>query len=49
MKEENKDIFSRYSTSSVFEETIDKIKNKENLMEKEIQLDIDDKDDFKVI
>lgn len=48
MKEENKDIFSiRYSTSSVFEETIDKIKNKGKSYGKgEIQLDIDDKDDF---
>ena len=48
MKEENKDIFSiRYSTSSVFEETIDKIKNKGKSYGKgEIQLDIDDRDDF---
>ena len=48
MKEENKDIFNiRYSTSSVFEETIDKIKNKGKSYGKgNIQLDIDDKDDF---
>ena len=48
MKEENKDIFSiRYSTSSVFEETIDKIKNKGKSYGKgNIQLDIDDRDDF---
>ncbi len=48
MKEENKDIFNmKYSTSSVFEETIEKI----GAMGKSygignIQLDIDDKDDL---
>jgi hypothetical protein len=48
MKEENKDIFNiMYSTSSVFEETIDKIKNKGKSYGKgNIQLDIDDRDDF---
>lgn len=48
MKEENKDIFNiMYSTSSVFEETIDKIKSKGKSYGKgEIQLDIDDRDDF---
>lgn len=48
MKEENRDIFSiRYSTSSVFEETIDKIKSKGRSYGKgNIQLDIDDKEDF---
>ncbi|HSH36547.1 DUF2064 domain-containing protein, partial [Schnuerera sp.] len=48
MKEQNKDIFNiMYSTSSVFEETIDKIKSKGKPYGKgNIQLDIDDKDDF---
>lgn len=48
MKEENKDIFNiKYSTSSVFEETIDKIKSIGRSFGKgNIQLDIDDKDDF---
>lgn len=48
MKEENKDIFNiMYSTSSVFEETIDKIKSKGKSYGKgNIQLDIDDRDDF---
>lgn len=48
MKEENPDIFNiRYSTSSVFEETIDKIKSTGRSYGKgNIQLDIDDKGDF---
>lgn len=48
MKEENKDIFTiQYSTSSVFEETIEKIKEKgRSYGVGNIQLDIDDKDDF---
>lgn len=48
MKEENKEIFNiKYSTSSVFEETIDKIINMGKTYGKgNIQLDIDDKDDF---
>lgn len=48
MKEENKDIFNiRYSTSSVFEETIDRIKIiGKSYGEGNIQLDIDDKNDF---
>lgn len=48
MKEENKDIFNiKYSTSSVFEETLDKIKSIGRSFGKgNIQLDIDDKDDF---
>lgn len=48
MKEENEDIFNiKYSTSSVFDETIDKVKSIGKSYEKgNIQLDIDDKDDF---
>ena len=48
MKEENKDIFNmKYSTNSVFEETIDKIKSiGKSLGKGNIQLDIDDKEDF---
>ncbi len=48
MKEENKDIFNiKYSTSSVFEETVDRIKSTGKSFGKgNIQLDIDDKDDF---
>ncbi|MBU5428303.1 TIGR04282 family arsenosugar biosynthesis glycosyltransferase [Tissierella pigra] len=48
MKDENKDIFNiRYSTSSVFRETIDKITNlQKSFGEGNIQLDIDDKNDF---
>lgn len=48
MKEENKDIFNiKYSTSSVFEETIDKIKSMGKSYGKgSIQLDVDDKNDF---
>lgn len=48
MKEENKEIFNiKYSTSSVFEETIDKIKNTgKSYRIGNIQLDIDDKKDF---
>lgn len=48
MKEENKDIFNiKYSTSSVFEETIAKIKNTgRSYGIGSIQLDIDDKSDF---
>lgn len=48
MKEENKDIFNiKYSTSSVFEETIDKIKTMGKSYGKgSIQLDVDDKNDF---
>lgn len=48
MKEENKEIFDiKYSTSSVFEETVDKIKSAGKSYGKgNIQLDIDDKKDF---
>lgn len=48
MKRRNKDIFDiRYSTSSVFLETKDKIKSiGRTFGEGNIQLDIDDKDDF---
>lgn len=48
MKEENKEIFDiKYSTSSVFEKTIDKIKNAgKSYGIGNIQLDIDDKRDF---
>ena len=48
MKDENKEIFNiKYSTSSVFEETIDKIINlQKSFGEGNIQLDIDDKEDF---
>lgn len=48
MKEENKDIFNiKYSTSSVFHETIAKIKSiGKSFSEGNIQLDVDDKDDF---
>ncbi len=48
MKEENKEIFNiKYSTSTVFEETIDKIKSTGKSYGKgNIQLDIDDEKDF---
>lgn len=48
MKEENKDIFNiKYSTSSVFEETLDRIKSSgKSYGVGNIQLDIDDKSDF---
>ncbi|TJX12890.1 glycosyltransferase [Tissierella creatinini] len=48
MKEENKEIFNmKYSTSSVFDETIDKIKSLDKSYGVgSYQLDIDDKDDF---
>ncbi len=48
MKDENQGIFNiKYSTSSVFEETIDKIKSTGKSYGKgNIQLDIDDKNDF---
>lgn len=48
MKEENKDIFHiKYSTSSVFGETIDKINSLGKTYGKgNMQLDIDDKEDF---
>lgn len=48
MKEANKDIFHmKYSTSSVFEETLKKIKDLgKSHGQGNIQLDIDDKDDF---
>ena len=48
MKEANKDIFHmKYSTSSVFEETLEKIKDSgKSFGQGNIQLDIDDKDDF---
>lgn len=48
MKRENKEIFSmKYSTSSVFQETIDKIKALgKSYGEGNIQLDIDDEDDL---
>ena len=48
MKEENKEVFHmKYSTSSVFDETIDKIKSLEKSYGVgNYQLDIDDKNDF---
>lgn len=48
MKEKNKDIFNiQYSTSSVFDETVDKIRSLEKTFGVgNIQLDIDDKNDF---
>ena len=48
MKEKNRDIFNmKYSTSSVFEKTVNKIKNTgRSFGVGNIQLDIDDKDDF---
>ena len=48
MKEENKEMFDiKYSTSSVFEDTIDKIKNAgKSYGIGNIQLDIDDEKDF---
>ena len=48
MKEENTEIFSmKYSTSSVFDETIDKIRSLDKSFEVgNYQLDIDDKNDF---
>ena len=48
MKDLNKEIFNiKYSTSLVFEETMDKIKSiGKTVGEGNIQLDIDDKDDF---
>lgn len=48
MKEENEDIFyMKYSTNSVFEETINKIKiTGKSYGKGNIQLDIDDKKDF---
>lgn len=48
MKEENKDIFNiKYSTSSVFEETIDKVKALgKTFGVGNMQLDIDEKEDF---
>lgn len=48
MKEENKEVFHmKYSTSSVFDETIDKIKGLEKSYGVgNYQLDIDDKNDF---
>jgi rSAM/selenodomain-associated transferase 1 len=48
MKDENNDIFNiKYSTSSVFQETIDKIKSMgKSYGIGNIQLDIDDEDDF---
>ena len=48
MKEENQDIFNmKYSTSSVFQETLEKIKKEgRSYGEGNIQLDIDDRDDF---
>lgn len=48
MKEESEEIFDiKYSTSSVFEETVEKIRSMSKTFEiGNIQLDIDDKDDF---
>lgn len=48
MKEDNTEIFSmKYSTSSVFDETIDKIRSLDKSFEVgNYQLDIDDKNDF---
>ncbi|MFA5523098.1 MAG: TIGR04282 family arsenosugar biosynthesis glycosyltransferase [Tissierellales bacterium] len=48
MKEENKDIFNiKYSTSSVFEETLDRIKSTGRSYGKgNTQLDVDDMTDF---
>lgn len=48
MKRENKEIFNmKYSTSSVYEETLDKIKTLgKSYGEGNIQLDVDEEDDF---